>query len=164
MNEPMRWVFCAAAAVLSLACPPPAIGHEGEEVEEIAVKEHLATAVGIHPRKLPEALPLTRFDYTVTRDGDDVCVRTGAPPSHFLVVAVAEFADTLSMRSIVRIIPIETTFWERLDGRIDLGFNCLHAKTVGWRDHPFPVGSVMSSGDNWLAIFASDGLLDHIKV
>lgn len=38
MNEPMRWVFCAAAAVLSLACPPPAIGHEGEEVEEIVVK------------------------------------------------------------------------------------------------------------------------------
>jgi hypothetical protein len=40
-----------------------------------------------------------------------------------MVVAVAEFADTVRMRSVVRIVPIETTFWERLDGRVDLGFN-----------------------------------------
>lgn len=41
----------------------------------------------------------------------------------FVVVSVAEFSDTLRIRAIVRIVPIETTFWQRLDGRIDLGFN-----------------------------------------
>jgi hypothetical protein len=41
----------------------------------------------------------------------------------FVVVSVADFSDTLRVRSIVRIVPIETTFWQRLDGRVDLGFN-----------------------------------------
>ena len=37
MNEFMRSSLCGAAVALFLICPPPASGHEGEEVEEIVV-------------------------------------------------------------------------------------------------------------------------------
>jgi hypothetical protein len=66
----------------------------------------------------------THFFEIETGSGDRYfgAIQEGAEPG-FMVVAVAEFSDTLRMQSVVRIIPIETTFWERLDGRVDLGFN-----------------------------------------
>jgi hypothetical protein len=47
-----------------------------------------------------------------------------------LVVAVAEFSDTISVSSVVRIVPIETSFWDRLEGRIEFGFNLQKANTL----------------------------------
>jgi 1-acyl-sn-glycerol-3-phosphate acyltransferase len=38
------------------------------EAELIAIKEHLSIWTGLHPRVLPEALPLNRFPLSVTRD------------------------------------------------------------------------------------------------
>jgi acyl transferase domain-containing protein/3-hydroxymyristoyl/3-hydroxydecanoyl-(acyl carrier protein) dehydratase/1-acyl-sn-glycerol-3-phosphate acyltransferase len=35
---------------------------------EVARKEHIAAAHGVHPRHVPEALPLTRFDLALERD------------------------------------------------------------------------------------------------
>ncbi|UCC82723.1 MAG: DUF481 domain-containing protein [Gemmatimonadota bacterium] len=47
-----------------------------------------------------------------------------------VVLRVAQFSDTLSMASVVRIIPIEATFWQRLSGYIDLRFNFQQANLV----------------------------------
>jgi 1-acyl-sn-glycerol-3-phosphate acyltransferase len=49
------------------------------DLERLALKEHLAHRTGLHPRVLPEALPLTRVDVDVTRSGDEVTVRDHAP-------------------------------------------------------------------------------------
>jgi hypothetical protein len=40
-----------------------------------------------------------------------------------LIVALPPRRDTLPLGSIVRITPIEATFWQRLDGYIDVGFS-----------------------------------------
>ncbi|UCC74473.1 MAG: hypothetical protein JSV86_07935 [Gemmatimonadota bacterium] len=48
----------------------------------------------------------------------------------WIVMTIAEFSDTLSMASVVRIVPIEATFWERLSGYIDLRFNFQQANLV----------------------------------
>ena len=45
------------------------------ETESIAVKEHLAARALLHPRILPEGLPLSRPRVAVTRDGDEIVVR-----------------------------------------------------------------------------------------
>lgn len=47
-----------------------------------------------------------------------------------MVMTIAEFSDTLSMASVVRIVPIEATFWQRLSGYIDLRFNFQQANLV----------------------------------
>jgi hypothetical protein len=47
-----------------------------------------------------------------------------------MVLRVAQFSDTLSMALVVRIIPIEATFWQRLSGYIDLKFNFQQANLV----------------------------------
>ncbi len=46
-----------------------------------------------------------------------------------LVVRVAEFSDTLPMSSVVRVVPIETSFWQRIEGRIEFGFDFKKANT-----------------------------------
>lgn len=48
----------------------------------------------------------------------------------WMVVTIAEFSDTLRMPSVVRIVPIEATFWERLGGYVDLRFNFQQANLV----------------------------------
>ncbi len=50
----------------------------------------------------------------------------GAEPGT-LVVALPPNRDTLSLASIVRIQPIETSFWQQLDGFVDIGFNYAQA-------------------------------------
>jgi hypothetical protein len=45
------------------------------DLEGIAIKEHLAAREHLHPRQLPEALPLSRAGVRAERDGDDVVVR-----------------------------------------------------------------------------------------
>ncbi len=50
-----------------------------------------------------------------------------AAEPRLLVVTVAEFSDTLAMSSVVRVVPIETNFFQRLKGRIDFGFTFLKA-------------------------------------
>ncbi|MBK6688717.1 MAG: polyketide synthase dehydratase domain-containing protein [Deltaproteobacteria bacterium] len=47
---------------------------------EIAVKEHWARHTGLHPRHLPQALPLTRFPLRVT-PGAEVKVQHDTPPT-----------------------------------------------------------------------------------
>jgi len=50
-------------------------------VADIAALEHVGHAHGIHPGRLPAALPLNPPNLHVTRDGDDVVVRDGEAPS-----------------------------------------------------------------------------------
>jgi hypothetical protein len=45
------------------------------DAEAIAVAEHVGQREGIHPRHLPDALPMNRPAVLVTRDGPDVVVR-----------------------------------------------------------------------------------------
>jgi hypothetical protein len=40
-----------------------------------------------------------------------------------IVVGLDDVADTLALIDVVRIFPIETSFWQRLKGRVDFGFN-----------------------------------------
>jgi hypothetical protein len=47
-----------------------------------------------------------------------------------MVLRISTFSDTLSMASVVRLIPIEATFWQRLSGYIDLGFNFQQANLL----------------------------------
>ena len=47
-------------------------------LEEVARKEHIASAHGLHPGRVPAALPLTRFELDVKRDQDELIV-TGDP-------------------------------------------------------------------------------------
>ncbi|MFN2428005.1 MAG: 1-acyl-sn-glycerol-3-phosphate acyltransferase, partial [Candidatus Binatia bacterium] len=51
------------------------------DVETVAVKEHLAAREHLHPRILPDALPLNPMRIEVVRDGDDVVVRDTAASS-----------------------------------------------------------------------------------
>jgi acyl transferase domain-containing protein/3-hydroxymyristoyl/3-hydroxydecanoyl-(acyl carrier protein) dehydratase/1-acyl-sn-glycerol-3-phosphate acyltransferase len=48
------------------------------DLAEVARKEHIAAAHGLHPRHVPDALPLTRFDLALDRD-DDGRVRVRGP-------------------------------------------------------------------------------------
>ena len=45
------------------------------DVAQIAALEHIAQAQGIHPGRLPAALPLNPPQLQITREGDDVAVR-----------------------------------------------------------------------------------------
>jgi hypothetical protein len=47
-----------------------------------------------------------------------------------VVVALDELRDTLALARIVRIEPIETAFWERIKGRIELGFSYQSASRI----------------------------------
>ena len=49
-------------------------------LDALAVKEHLAREVGIHPGLLPEALPLTTFNLKTERVGEAARVETLGPP------------------------------------------------------------------------------------
>ncbi len=50
-------------------------------VADIAALEHVGHAQGIHPGRLPAALPLNPPNLRVSREGDDVVVRDGEGPS-----------------------------------------------------------------------------------
>ncbi len=50
-------------------------GRGPEAPEDIARAEHIAAVHQLHPRALPEALPLTRFELEVTREQDEITVR-----------------------------------------------------------------------------------------
>jgi len=51
------------------------------DTEQVAIAEHIAGRVGIHPGTLPEALPINPADVHVARDGGDVLVTgPGAGP------------------------------------------------------------------------------------
>jgi hypothetical protein len=56
-------------------------------------------------------------------------IETAVEP-RWMVMRIAEYSDTLSMTSVVRITPIEATFWERLSGYIDLYLNFQQANLV----------------------------------
>ena len=47
--------------------------------EAIAVKEHNAARVSVHPGKLPEALPFTKLPVSVRQDGDEIVVADAGP-------------------------------------------------------------------------------------
>ncbi len=48
-----------------------------------------------------------------------------------MVVALDELSDTLDLALVVRIVPIESTFFERIDGYIDLGISFYKANSDG---------------------------------
>jgi 1-acyl-sn-glycerol-3-phosphate acyltransferase len=49
--------------------------YRSEDVETIAMKEHLARREQLHPGILPEALPFSRLAVELRRDGEDIVVR-----------------------------------------------------------------------------------------
>jgi len=62
---------------------------------------------------------------------------SSTPQVRSMVVSAGQFVDTLDMGQVVRMVPIETTFWTRVDGFIDLGLtfaranNALHLSLGG---------------------------------
>jgi len=68
--------LCAAEVEASDWMPGTIAGiYRSEDVEAIAMKEHLAARERLHPGILPEALPLARLGVELSRDGQDVVVR-----------------------------------------------------------------------------------------
>jgi hypothetical protein len=53
-----------------------------------------------------------------------------APSAEQIVVAVAEFSDTLDQATVVRLYPIGASFVSRIDGRIDVGLSLRSANDV----------------------------------
>ena len=59
-------------------------------ISKIAAKEHLAAYHHVHPRFLPQALPLTKFDLQLQDDGDSAVV-TGNPAGTLDITPVRDF-------------------------------------------------------------------------
>lgn len=60
------------------------------EIEEIAKKEHIARAHGLHPRTLPQALPLNRFELKTQADAGVISV-SGDPKGQLDISPVRKF-------------------------------------------------------------------------
>jgi 3-hydroxymyristoyl/3-hydroxydecanoyl-(acyl carrier protein) dehydratase/1-acyl-sn-glycerol-3-phosphate acyltransferase len=101
------------------------------DLTTIAVKEHLAVWTGLHPRVLPEALPLNRFPLSVTEAEGQVTVAPAGPPSLDLTPVERYWSDwfglpgwpvedifySLIHRFVRRVVTVDPAGLRRLHGR-----------------------------------------------
>ena len=69
------------------------------DLEAIAIKDHLTAREHLHPRLLPEALPLSRFRFEARRENNEIVVRdtvsTSQTDGHLDLSPLREFWDPL---------------------------------------------------------------------
>ncbi|MFV8749676.1 beta-ketoacyl synthase N-terminal-like domain-containing protein [Nannocystaceae bacterium ST9] len=104
------------------------------ELAEVARREHVAAAQGLHPHRVFEALPLTRFDLDVVHEASDRVTVRGSGEGRLDIGPIREFWTTWFARGRW---PVEDLYYgliERFLGRVVLsdpaGFQAVAGRSL----------------------------------